>query len=161
MAILAEPFSEEGFVMNATNTRFDAHGDQGWLERFGDYCYRASIPRVIQCFRTEATLEYESIINNLDSELAPEMEEGIAARLPADQGSLLHTERTLLPEMAVRLGADLSMADHASRRQMNARCHDCSQVGRCWLALRRKAGACDLQHFCPNSDELIALHSSR
>lgn len=143
--------------MNAIKAKDNAQPEQGWIERVGEYCYRASIPRVIQCFLTEASHEYELIINNLDSRLAPEMEEGIAARLSADKGHMLHNERTLLPVMAARLGADLRVADRASRRQMDGTCRNCKEVSRCWLALRRDAGANELEQFCPNSERFIDL----
>lgn len=143
--------------MSATKTKSAYRAEPSWLERFGEYCYRASMPRVVQYFRNEATFEYESMINDLDSDLAPEMEDVIAAQLPVDQGYLLHADRVLLPAMAARMDADLSVADQATHRKLSGTCQGCTQVGRCWLALRRGTRAAELERFCPNSPQLISL----
>ncbi|TGG92915.1 hypothetical protein E4656_12395 [Natronospirillum operosum] len=147
--------------MSATKIRSENRAEPGWLERFGEYCYKASMPRVVQYFRNEATFEYESMINDLDRDLAPEMEDVIAAQLPVDQGYLLHADRVLLPAMAERLNADLSVAGQATHRQLSGTCQGCTQVGRCWLALRRGTRAAELERFCPNSQQLIALQPAQ
>ncbi len=143
--------------MNTQTNDMAAKGGKSWFERFGDYWYQASLPRVLQYLRNEATFQYEGMINDLESPMAEELEDVIAAQLPVDQGYLLKTSEVLLPAMARRLHADLADMDEQGRKTLESQCERCNQVGRCWLAMRRGDSAATCAAFCPNADDLITV----
>lgn len=143
--------------MNTHTNNLTTAAQKSWVERFGEYCYRTSMPRVLQYFRNEATFQYEGMINDLETSMASELEDVIAAQLPLDQGYLLKTSQVLLPAMAERLHADLTFVDERQRKALESQCERCNQVGRCWLAMRRGESAGTCASFCPNADDLIAV----
>ncbi|WP_280554033.1 hypothetical protein [Halomonas sp. 25-S5] len=128
---------------------------QGWLARLEERLFAASMPRVVQGIRHEASVVYREMVRDLDTPMAPAFEREVARTLNRGGERELIPAETLMPEMMARF--DLDRDDFGPEEavhfgELQTVCNRCPVVGRCWKAMRGGERWETCRGFCPNAE---------
>lgn len=131
-----------------------------WFDRLANFFYQAQMTRLVGELRVEAPTVFRSMVHDVDSHIAPEVETEIARHLSSPYQDDLKPSEILMPKMMAKYGiteAEFMSLERKHRQQLARRCNQCTKVSQCWLAMRAKAELEECERFCPNQASFDAI----
>lgn len=118
------------------------------MERLSDYIQGE---RVVRDLRRHAPQALEALARDLEQPLSPPLEKALARSLGDRRVPDFRSSEVLMPAMMTTFAVSPAVIAEEELAGLEATCNRCSEVGRCWQAMRDVAGAEACRSFCPNA----------
>ena len=122
------------------------------MERLADYIQGE---RVVRELRRHAPEVLEALARDLEQPLNPPLEKAMARSLDDCRVAGFRPSEVLMPAMMTTLAVSPAVIAEEELAGWEATCNRCSEVGRCWQAMRDFAGAEACRGFCPNAEAFM------
>ena len=122
------------------------------MERLSDYIQGE---RVVRELRRHAPEALEALARDLEQPLSPPLEKAMARTLDDRRVPDFSASEVLMPAMMTTFAVDPAAIAEEELTGLEEKCNRCSEVGRCWQAMRAFADAEACRAFCPNAEAFI------
>ncbi|WP_254276290.1 hypothetical protein [Halomonas sp. 3H] len=122
------------------------------MERLSDYIQGE---RVVRELRRHAPEALEQLARDLEQPLSPPLEKAVARSLDDHRVADFRSSEVLMPAMMTTFAVDPAAIAEEELAGLEATCNRCSEVGRCWQAMRAFSEAEACRGFCPNAEAFM------
>ncbi|MFY0989284.1 hypothetical protein [Halomonas sp. C05BenzN] len=122
------------------------------MERLADYIQGE---RVVRELRRHAPEALEQLARDLEQPLSPPLEKAVARSLDDRRVTDFRASEVLMPAMMTTFAVDPGAIAEEELVGLEATCNRCTEVGRCWRAMRDFAEAEACRGFCPNAEAFM------
>ncbi|WP_299313932.1 hypothetical protein [uncultured Halomonas sp.] len=122
------------------------------MERLSDYIQGE---RVVRELRRHAPEALEALARDLEQPLSPPLEKAMARSLDDRRVPDFAASEVLMPAMMNTFAVEAAAIAEEALAGLEEKCNRCTEVGRCWQAMRAFAEAEACRGFCPNAEAFM------
>lgn len=122
------------------------------MERLSDYIQGE---RVVRELRRHAPEALEALARDLEKPLSPPLEKAMARSLDDRRVADFRPSEVLMPAMMTTFAVSPVAIAEEELAGLEETCNRCTEVGRCWQAMRDYAEAEVCRGFCANAEAFM------